>query len=157
MADALSEAHPLLPNANGEVEERKGPKHAPGGGWLHLNDGTGGWVRHSSRGADYVDVWYPEHDMIIEIGNAAKLPRQEEYFVPDLCGTLQIAMIEAKKHADYSEKNQSSVMSDSFSVAQAEAILAISRIQKTIAQRHVDSFNRMVAEKRAQTLLTLRY
>ncbi len=156
---AINEAHPFgYENvANGKLKREKNPKHAPGGGWLPLNDGTQGWMRPSSKGINLVDVWYCQHDEIIDISRAAGLPRRPEYEQPDLCGSLQVAMIESRKHMQYAETNLSAASDERWTVAQTQAILAIARIQKKIAQFHADAFNRMVAEKRAQSLLTLRY
>jgi hypothetical protein len=157
LAYAMNGAHPKLSYANGEKDEILSPKHAPGAGWLPTSDGTGGWMRPSSRGIGYIDVWYPEHDQIIDIGNAASLPSQPEYQVPDLCGTVQIEMIEERKHSSYAKENENSAANERWTVAQTQAILAIARLQLVLSSNHKDNFDRMVAEKQANSLLTARY
>ena len=153
MEEVLKQVHPLLPEANGELADYGNPKYAPGTGWLPVNDGTGGWFRRSSKGTDLFDVWYPEHDQIIEIGRAAKLHEQKEYMVPSLCGTMQIEMIENRRKIEYAKQNEEVAVSGGFDVVKVEAILAIARLQKVIASNHKQTFDLMLAEKRAKSSL----
>lgn len=153
MEEVLKQVHPLLPEANGELADYGNPKYAPGTGWLPVNDGTGGWFRRSSKGTDLFDVWYPEHDQIIDIGRAANLPEQPEYMIPSMCGTLQVEMIENRKQVEYAKQNEEVAISGGFDVVKVEAILAIARLQKKIAANHKQNFERMLAEKKAKASL----
>jgi len=151
MEEVLKQVHPLLPEANGELADYGNPKHAPGVGWLPVNDGTGGWFRRSSKGTDLFDVWYPEHDQIIDIGRAAKLPDKKEYMIPSLCGTMQIEMIENRRQVEYAKQNEDVAVSSGFNVVRVESVLAISKLQKVIAGYHKQNFERMLAVKRTQS------
>jgi hypothetical protein len=155
---SLAQPHPFGGIEQGQLPRHKMPKHAPGMGWVPIGDGTGGWMRPTSRGVEFVEVWYPEHDHIIDIGQAAELPYVEEYYRPDLCGTIAIELVETRKHEGFADTNEEVAMEKRWSVKQSNAILAIVGLQLDLADLHEDNARSMVEKiKSPSSLLTGRF
>lgn len=131
----------LVPGPGDRTDDA--PKHAPGFGWRRADDVIGKpWMRSTNRA--YMEVWWPEHDAIIEIGKVVGLPSQPEYQDPDLCGTPELHQLSARKQKQYADTNERAAASGRYTPAQAAGIRRISGLQRRLERYHRQIFSGMV-------------